>query len=50
MIDFNEELKKFRPSLEVDNAKEAITGKEVTDLSSIMKKMLALVEYQKGRR
>ena len=36
MIDFEEELKKFHPSLEVDEAEEAIKHHDMTDLTDIM--------------
>ena len=32
MIDFEEELKKFRPSLEVEDAEEAINGQDLVDM------------------
>lgn len=31
MIDFEEELKKFKPSLEVEEAEEAIYNQDLTD-------------------
>ena len=36
MIDFEEELKKFHPSLEVENAEEAIRQHDLTDMTDIM--------------
>ena len=33
MIDFEEELKKFHPSLEVDEVEEAIYNHDLTDLT-----------------
>ena len=38
MIDFEEELKKFQPSLEV--AEEAIYNQDLTDMTDILKEML----------
>lgn len=40
MIDFEEELKKFHPSLEVEDAEEAIYNHDLTDLADILIKML----------
>ena len=40
MIDFEEELKKFQPSLEVEEAEEAIYNHDLTDMTDILKEML----------
>lgn len=40
MIDFEEELKKFRPSLEVEDAEEAINGQDLVDMVDIMIKTM----------
>ena len=40
MIDFEEELKKFQPSLEVEEAEEAIYNQDLTDMPDILKEML----------
>ncbi len=40
MIDFNEELKKFQPSLEVEEAEEAIYSHELTDMTDILQEMI----------
>ena len=40
MIDFEEELKKFRPSLEVEGAEEAINGQDLVDMVDIMMKTM----------
>lgn len=39
MIDFEEELKKFHPSLEVEDAEEAIYNQDLTDMADILIKM-----------
>lgn len=36
MIDYNEELAKFQPSLEVDQAEDAIYNNDMTDLADIL--------------
>ena len=40
MINFEEELKKFHPSLEVEDAEEAIYNQDLTDMTDILLKML----------
>lgn len=40
MIDFQEELKKFHPSLEVEEAEDAIKRLDNTDMTDIMKELL----------
>ena len=40
MIDFEEELKKFQPSLEVEEAEEAIYSRDLTDMTDIMMEMM----------
>ena len=40
MINFEEELKKFHPSLEVEDAEEAIYNQDLTDMSDLMVKIV----------
>ncbi len=40
MINFEEELKKFHPSLEVEEAEEAIYNQDLTDMADILVKMV----------
>lgn len=40
MINFEEELKKFKPSLEVEEAEEAIYSHDLTDLTDILQEMI----------
>ena len=47
MIDFEEELKKFQPSLEVEDAEEAIYNHDLTDMTDILKGMMR--EAKKNR-
>ncbi len=47
MINFEEELKKFQPSLEVEEAEEAIYSRDLTDLTDILQEMIK--EVQRGR-
>lgn len=39
MIDFEEELKKFHPSLEVEEVEQAIYSQELTDLADVFIRM-----------
>ena len=39
MIDFDEEIKKFQPSLEVDDAEEAIYNNDVPDITDLIAKI-----------
>jgi len=40
MINFDEEIKKFQPSLEVEEAEDAIYNNNVSDLTDIMLEMM----------
>ncbi len=40
MINFEEELKKFHPSLEVEDAEEAICSDDITDTADILVKVM----------
>ena len=52
MINYEEELKKFKPSLDVDEAEGAIYSRDLTDVIDILKEMLketsgsVLLEYK----
>jgi hypothetical protein len=46
MIDFEEELKKFQPSIEVGEAEEDIKHRDLTDLTDILRQM---TEQSTGR-
>jgi hypothetical protein len=39
MIDFEEELKKFQPSIEVAEAEDAIQNRDLTDMVDILKEI-----------
>ena len=47
MIDFEEELKKFQPSLEVEDEEEAIYNHDLTDMTDILNEMMR--EAKKNR-
>lgn len=40
MIDFDEELKKFEPSMEIEDAEDAIYNRDLTDMMDILQEML----------
>ena len=40
MIDFDEEIKKFKPSLEVEDAEDAIYNNDVPDIKDIINKIV----------
>ena len=41
MLDYEEELKKFKPSLEVDDIEEAVYQEDVSDMTDILREMLS---------
>ena len=40
MIDFDEEIKKFKPSLEVEDAEDAIYSNDVPDITDLINKIV----------
>ena len=46
MINFDEELKNFNPSLEVEEAEQAIYNHELTDMTDVMQEMLQELKQQ----
>ena len=40
MINFEEELKKFHPSLEVEDAEESIYNQDLTDMADLLVKII----------
>ena len=40
MLNYEEELKKFKPSLDVDEVENAIYNQDLTDVIDILKEML----------
>ena len=47
MIDFEEELKKFHPSLEIEEAEDAIYNQDLTDMADLL---VSLVKEDKEER
>ena len=48
MINFEEELKKFHPSLEVEDAEEAIYNQDLTDMADLVVKVVKESKASKG--
>ena len=46
MINFEEELKNFKPSLGVEEAEQAIYNHELTDMTDVMQEMLQELKQQ----
>lgn len=40
MLNFEEELKKFQPSLEVENIEDAVYQEDLTDMTDILREMI----------
>ena len=40
MIDFDEEIKKFKPSLEVEDAEDAIYNNDAPDITDLINKIV----------
>ena len=40
MINFEEELKKFHPSLEIEDVEESIYNQDLTDLADVLVKLV----------
>ena len=47
MINFEEEIKKFQPSLDVDQAVEAIYQNDLTDVTDIIQDMIKEIKTNK---
>jgi len=47
MINYEEELKKFHPSLDVNEAEDAIYNRDFTDVTDILKEM---IQEEKNKR
>lgn len=45
MINFEEELEKFQPSLEIEQAEEAIYNNDLTDVTDIMRELIQEMKH-----
>ncbi|MEE1114121.1 MAG: hypothetical protein UHN88_03490 [Eubacterium sp.] len=55
MLDFDEELKRFKPSLDVDDVEDTLNGQDLTDIIDMMNDMrnplnLSTVTKEKSKR
>lgn len=50
MIDFEEELKKFQPSPEVEEAEDTIYERDLTDMTDLLQEMIREKERKNGNR
>ena len=48
MLNFEEELKKFQPSLEVDEIEASVMDEKLTDVTDIMAELLEEVRSRDG--
>lgn len=49
MINYEEELKKFHPSMDVNEAEDAIYSRDLTDVTDILKEMLRSEKEKKNK-
>ena len=49
MINYEEELKKFHPSMDVNQAEDAIYSRDLTDMTDILKELLSEEKEKKQR-
>ena len=50
MINFDEELKKFQPSLDVNEAEDAIYNQDLTDITDVLRELLKEEKNKKKSR
>ncbi len=53
MINYEEELKKFKPLLDVDEVEDAIYSRDLTDVIDILKEMLKMnhdIKHDQGTK
>ncbi len=50
MINYEEELKKFKPSLEIDEAEEAIYKNDLRDVTDILEDMMKELRASGGSK
>lgn len=48
MINFEEEIKKFKPSLEIDQAEDAIYKNDLRDVTDIIEDMLKELKHNQS--
>ena len=50
MINFEEELKKFHPSLEVEDIEDTIYNQDLTDMADLLVKMIKEAEEKESKQ
>jgi len=50
MINYEEELKKYKPSLEVDQAEEAIYKSDIQDMADILEELMKEMGTRSGMK
>ena len=50
MIDFDEEIKKFQPILEVEDAEDAIYNKDIPDITDVLGRIMAETAGSSGNK
>lgn len=49
MINYEEELKKFQPSLEVEEVEDTVYHQDLTDMTDVLKEMLKEIKDKNGK-
>ena len=49
MINFDEEVRKFKPCLEVSQAEDAIYNNDVKDITDVLEEMYKKINSEKGK-
>ena len=49
MINFQEEIKRFKPSLDVENIEDAIAKADLTDMNDIMMQLIQDAQREKNK-
>ena len=47
MLDYEEELKKFKPSLEVEDIEDAVYQEDLSDMTDLLKQVMEQGKYRK---
>ncbi len=50
MINFNEEIKRFKPSLDVEHIEDAIAKSDLTDMNDIMMQLIQEAGRENNRK
>lgn len=49
MISYEEELKRFQPSLEVEDVEDTVYHQDLTDMTDVLKEMLKEMKDKNGK-